>query len=64
MTIRGLVEKQRRLRFRLERIGLRGMIATLGVLRYAQNDGKDLIAAETYLSEDKWSREHLRVAGV
>jgi hypothetical protein len=40
------------------------MIVTLGVLRGAQNDGKKLIAAKTYLSEDKWSREHLRVAGV
>jgi hypothetical protein len=30
------------LRFRLERIGIRGMIMTLGILRCAQNDGKDL----------------------
>jgi hypothetical protein len=40
-------------RFRWERIEQRGMMVTLGVLRCAQNDGKKLIAAKTYLSEDK-----------
>jgi hypothetical protein len=42
MTIRGLVEGEATtLRFRLERIGIRGLIVTLGILRCAQNDGKD-----------------------
>ena len=43
----GWKEKQQQLRFGLERIGLRGMIVTLGVLRCAQNDGKRLIAVKT-----------------